>query len=71
MQGEGSHPGLGDLLQSKTGSVRDVIEGWLQRLADQLGSQLIQEQGFSYTKDNEDIMTRTNHYETAAWLNRR
>ncbi len=71
MQGEGSHPGLGDFLQSKAGSVSDVIEGWLQRLADQLGSQLIQEQGFSYTKDNEGIMRRTNRYETAAWLNRR
>ena len=71
MQGEGSHPGLGDLLQSDAGSVSDVIEGWLQRLADQLGSRLIQEPGCSYTKDNEDIMTRMNRYETGAWLNRR
>ena len=71
IQGEGSHPGLEDLLQSEAGSVGDVIEGWLQRLADQLGGEFIQETGLSYIKDNKDIMTRTNRYETAAWLNRR
>ena len=71
IQGEGSHPGLEDLLQSEAGSVGDVIEGWLQRLADQLGGELIQEAGFSYSKNNGDIMTRTKRYETATWLNRR
>lgn len=71
IQGEGSHPGLGDLLQSEAGSVGDVIKGWLQRLADQLGGEFIQETGLSYMKDNKDIMTRTNRYETTAWLNRR
>jgi hypothetical protein len=59
------------LLQSEAGSVGDVIEGWLQRLADQLGGELIQEAGFSYSKNNGDIMTRTKRYETATWLNRR
>ena len=36
IQGDGSHVGLGDVLPAGSGSVNEVVDGWLQRLADRL-----------------------------------
>ena len=71
IQGVGSHPGLGDVLSAGSGSVNDVVDGWLQRLADRLHAELIAETGPSDAKENKDIVTRTERYESAAWLQRR
>lgn len=71
IQGEGSHVGLGDVLQAGSGSVNDVVDGWLQRLADRLNGELIVETGPSYEKENGEIARRTERYESVAWLHRR
>ncbi len=71
IQGEGSHVGLGDVLQAGSGSVNDVVDGWLQRLADRLNGELILETGPSYGKENGEIAKRTERYESVAWLHRR
>ena len=69
IQGEGSHVGLGDVLQA--GSVNDVIDGWLERLADRMNGELIAGMGPSYEKENDEIVRRTQRYESVAWLHRR
>ena len=71
IQGVGSHLGLGDVLPAGSGSVNEVVDGWLQRLADRLHGELIAETGPSYVKENKDIITRTERYESTAWLQRR
>ena len=71
IQGDGSHVGLGDVLPAGSGSVNEVVDGWLQRLADRLQGELIAETGPSYVKENKDIITRAKRYESMAWLQRR
>ena len=71
VQGEGSHMGLGDVLEARSGSVNDVVDGWLHRVADRLNGELIVESGSSYEKEDRDIATRTERYESEAWLHRR
>jgi len=71
IQGVGSHLGLGDVLPAGSGSVNEVVDGWLQRLVDRLHGELIAETGPSYVKENKDIITRTERYESTAWLQRR
>ena len=63
--------GLGDVLEARSGSVNDVVDGWLHRVADRLNGELIVESGSSYEKEDRDIATRTERYEREAWLHRR
>ena len=71
VQGKGSHMGLGDVLEARSGSVNDVVDGWLHRVADRLNGELIVESGSSYEKEDRDIASRTERYESEAWLHRR
>ena len=71
IQGDGSHVGLGDVLPAGSGSVNEVVDGWLHRLADRLQGELIPETGPSYVKEDKDIITRATRYESTAWLQRR
>ena len=71
IQGKGSHIGLGEVLPTGSDSVNDVVDGWLQRLADCLHGELIAETGPSYVTENKDISTRAKKYESTAWLQRR